>query len=220
MDTRTTDLSRRMALFEPSRSVTEILNLAERPDVISLAGGLPDPAVFDLDAIRESMDRVLRDEGAAALNYGPNAGYGRLREWIASRMAERCGVSLSPENILVVSGGVDGLNLCAMALLDKRGYCPCRSAHLHDGASCFPHLRSSHRPGPSRRAGDRPGRSRRASSGARSERCAAPASLHEPVVPKPVGAHPRPSASGEARGALPALPSAPRRRPRLRGARL
>ena len=119
MDTRTTDLSRRMALFEPSRAVTEILNLAEPPDVISLAGGLPDPAVFDLDAIRESMDRVLRDEGAQALNYGPNAGYGRLREWIAGRMAERCGVSLSPENILVVSGGVDGLNLCAMALLDK-----------------------------------------------------------------------------------------------------
>ena len=74
MDTRTTDLSRRMALFEPSRSVTEILDLAERPDVISLAGGLPDPAVFDLDAVRESMDRVLRDEGAAALNYGAECG--------------------------------------------------------------------------------------------------------------------------------------------------
>lgn len=119
MDTQTTDFSRRMALFEPSRSVTEILDLAERPDIISLAGGLPDPAVFDLDMVRESMDRVLRDEGAAALNYGPNAGYGRLREWIAGRMEERCGVPLSPENILVVSGGVDGLNLCAMALIDK-----------------------------------------------------------------------------------------------------
>ncbi len=61
-----------MSLFEPSRSVTDILKLAERADVISLAGVLPDPAVFDIDRVRESMDRVLKDDGAAALNYGPN----------------------------------------------------------------------------------------------------------------------------------------------------
>ena len=43
------ELARRVERFEPSRSVTEILKLAERPDVISLAGGLPDPKVFALD---------------------------------------------------------------------------------------------------------------------------------------------------------------------------
>lgn len=107
-----------MALFEPSRSVTKILELAERPDVISLAGGLPDPAVFDIESVRESMDRVLKEEGSAALNYGPNPGYSKLREWIAERMGSREKVALSPENVLVASGGVDGLNLTAMSLLD------------------------------------------------------------------------------------------------------
>ena len=108
-----------MALFEPSRAVTEVLKLAERPEVISLAGGLPDPAVFNIDRVRESMDRVLKDEGAAALNYGPNPGFTKLREWIAERMQTKENVSVTPENILVASGGVEGLNLTAMSLLDQ-----------------------------------------------------------------------------------------------------
>jgi 2-aminoadipate transaminase len=98
--------------------VTEILKLAERPEVISLAGGLPDPAVFDIERVRESMDRVLPDDGRAALNYGPNPGFSKLREWIAQRMDSHEKVALSPESILVASGGVEGLNLTAMALVD------------------------------------------------------------------------------------------------------
>ena len=108
-----------MSLFEPSRSVTYILKLAERPDVISLAGGLPDPAVFDIDRVRESMDRVLKDEGGAALNYGPNPGFTKLREWIAERMHAKENVPVTPENILVASGGVEGLNLTAMSMVDQ-----------------------------------------------------------------------------------------------------
>jgi 2-aminoadipate transaminase len=111
-------LARRMELLDRSRVVTAILALAERPDVISLAGGLPDPAVFPLERVRESMDKVFRDDGAAALNYGPNPGFTRLREWIAARMGEREGVSLEAENILVTSGGIEALNLVAMSSLD------------------------------------------------------------------------------------------------------
>jgi 2-aminoadipate transaminase len=107
-----------MELLGSSREVTEILKLAERPDVISLAGGLPDPAVFPLDRVRESQERVIREEGATALNYGPNAGFTRLREWIAERMRTRERIDVGVENILVTSGGIEALNLVAMALLD------------------------------------------------------------------------------------------------------
>lgn len=110
--------ARRMELLGSSREVTEILKLAERPDVISLAGGLPDPAVFPLERVRESQERVLREEGAGALNYGPNAGFTRLREWIAERMDARERVSVGVENILVTSGGIEALNLVSMAVLD------------------------------------------------------------------------------------------------------
>jgi 2-aminoadipate transaminase len=107
-----------MSLLSSSREVTEILKLAERPDVISLAGGLPDPTVFPLSRVLESQERVLREEGASALNYGPNAGFTRLREWIAERMKEKEGVEVGVENVLVTSGGIEALNLVAMALLD------------------------------------------------------------------------------------------------------
>ncbi len=111
-------LARRMQLLGPSREVTEILKLAERPDVISLAGGLPDPAVFPLDRVRESQERVLREEGAAALNYGPNPGFTRLREWIAERMEALERVAVGVDNVLVTSGGIEALNLVSMASLD------------------------------------------------------------------------------------------------------
>jgi 2-aminoadipate transaminase len=107
-----------MDLLDSSREVTEILKLAERPDVISLAGGLPDPKVFFLDRVRESQERVLREEGAAALNYGPNPGFTRLREWIAARMKARENVEAGVENVLVTSGGIEALNLVSMVLLD------------------------------------------------------------------------------------------------------
>ena len=109
----------RMELLEISRSVGNILQLAEQPEVVSLAGGMPDPKSFPVERIRESTERVMRDEPAVALNYGPIPGFGKLRQWIVERMATHENVSLGPENILVCSGGVEGLQLVSMAMLDK-----------------------------------------------------------------------------------------------------
>lgn len=107
----------RMALLAPSVAGANILKLAERPDVISFAGGLPDPGSFPLERIRRAMERVLRDEGAAALNYGPNPGYSKLREWIAERVATREQIRVGMDNILVTSGGVEAFHLiCAASL--------------------------------------------------------------------------------------------------------
>lgn len=112
-------LARRMARLAPSRVVTDILALAEQPDVISLAGGLPDPAVFPLERVRESMARVLEEEGPEALNYGPNPGYSKLRDWLAERTSTREGIDITRDHVLVTSGGIEALNLASMALLDE-----------------------------------------------------------------------------------------------------
>jgi len=76
----------RMGSLASSVAVSELLKLAEQPDVISFAGGLPDPKVFPMEAIQEAMDRVLAEDGPVALNYGPGTGYTLLRDWIAERM--------------------------------------------------------------------------------------------------------------------------------------
>ena len=110
--------AQRMALLGGSTAGAQILKLAETPGIISFAGGIPDARSFPLDAMREALDRVLRDDGAAALNYGSNLGYGKLRGWIAERMRAREQIQIAEENVLVTSGGVEALNLICMALLN------------------------------------------------------------------------------------------------------
>lgn len=99
-------------------AVVEILRLAERPGVISLAGGLPDPAVFQVEETRAAMERVLAEHASEALNYSPNPGVTALRELLAERMGEREGIPAHPDEILVVSGGVEGIRHALNGLCD------------------------------------------------------------------------------------------------------
>ena len=95
-----------------------ILALAEKPEIISFGGGLPDPKTFLLEELRELTDLVLREQGGAALNYGPNLGYTNLREWIAARMGRIENIAASVDEIIVTSGGLEAINLIAGALLN------------------------------------------------------------------------------------------------------
>ncbi len=99
-------------------ALANILNLAEKPDIISFGGGLPDPKTFLLEELREVCDLVLREQGGEALNYGPNLGYTSLREWIAARMGTIENVQAAIDDIIVTSGGLEAINLIAGALLN------------------------------------------------------------------------------------------------------
>src|SRR5678815_5944859 len=65
----------RMADMPPS-AVREILKVAERPDILSFAGGLPAPELFPVDAIAQAHADVLREAGGAALQYSTTEGFG------------------------------------------------------------------------------------------------------------------------------------------------
>src|SRR5690349_16805544 len=75
-------LARRMRRVTPS-AIMELIKTTAGGDYISFAGGLPDPALYPVEAIRECADAVLQHGGQAALQYGASEGYGPLREWIA-----------------------------------------------------------------------------------------------------------------------------------------
>ena len=98
-------------------AVREILKVAERPDVLSFAGGLPAPELFPVEAIAEAHARVLAESGAAALQYSTTEGFGPLREWVASDFRRR-GVSADAESIVITNGSQQGLDLAARVLLD------------------------------------------------------------------------------------------------------
>lgn len=107
-----------MALISDT-SIIGLLKLAERPDVISFAGGLPDPKSFPLPRIKEATDWVLDNEGPASLQYGPTAGYTNLREWIAARMGTIDKVSLTADHLMITSGGLEAIDLVAKAFINQ-----------------------------------------------------------------------------------------------------
>lgn len=98
--------------------IRELLKLLDQPDIISFAGGIPDPALFPTAAFRDAMDRALTGPAAgAALQYSVSEGYKPLREWIAGHMAS-IGIPCSPDQVLITSGSQQALDYLGKLFLD------------------------------------------------------------------------------------------------------
>jgi len=109
-------LALRAARTNPS-VIREILKVTERPGIISLAGGLPSPDSFPVEAMREATARVLRDNPSEALQYAASEGFAPLREWVAAQMAEQ-GLQVDPTQVLITTGSQQGLDLVGKVLVD------------------------------------------------------------------------------------------------------
>jgi 2-aminoadipate transaminase len=97
--------------------VREILKAASKPQIISFAGGLPNPRFIPVQEIREAIRITLAEQGAAALQYYASEGHAPLREWIAEQYAAE-GLAVSPDQILITTGSQQGLDLAAKVLLN------------------------------------------------------------------------------------------------------
>jgi 2-aminoadipate transaminase len=101
-----------------SSPVREILALTQRPGVVSFAGGLPAPELFDVAGLREAFATVLSDECAGrALQYSTTEGDPALRSLIAERLTTR-GLDTEARDLLITSGSQQALTLVAGVLLE------------------------------------------------------------------------------------------------------
>src|SRR5690625_367416 len=118
MDSQTTtyQFSQR-ALQLTSSAIREILKVTTRPEVTSFAGGLPSPEGFPVAQLQQAFDTVLEQQGRSALQYGPSEGYQPLREWVAQSLSEP-GAEISPEEILIVSGSQQALDMLGKLFVD------------------------------------------------------------------------------------------------------
>jgi 2-aminoadipate transaminase len=98
--------------------VREILKVTEDPEIISFAGGLPNPRYFPVSEVAAAAQKVLGEAGEAALQYSTTEGYLPLREMIAQRYA-RQGLKVDASEILIVNGSQQGLDLLSKAFLNK-----------------------------------------------------------------------------------------------------
>jgi len=100
-----------------SSAIREILKITERAEVISFAGGLPAPATFPVEAMQAAFAKVLAERGREALQYSATEGYAPLREWIARRLSTTA-APVAADDVLIVSGSQQGLDLLAKVLVD------------------------------------------------------------------------------------------------------
>ena len=106
--------ARRAQKMTPS-VIREILKVTEKPGIISFAGGLPSPKTFPVSAFSAACEKVLREDGNAALQYAASEGYAPLREMVASMLPWE----VDPALVLITTGSQQGLDLIAKVLIDE-----------------------------------------------------------------------------------------------------
>ena len=100
-----------------SSAMRDLMAITSRPEVISLAGGLPDTKAFPPDLLSELVLDVTTNDGPRALQYGPTEGLDELRHAIADLMAED-GTLIGAGELIVTTGGQQALDLICRVLVD------------------------------------------------------------------------------------------------------
>ncbi|GAB2621452.1 PLP-dependent aminotransferase family protein [Pseudactinotalea suaedae] len=97
--------------------IRALFSVANRPEVVSLAGGMPFLAGLPMDVVAEVTDRLLRERGTVALQYGSGQGDVALREQITTVMAEEA-IASHPDDVVVTTGSQQALDLVTRIFVD------------------------------------------------------------------------------------------------------
>ncbi len=97
-------------------AIRELFKLLGKPGIISFAGGFPDPAMFDVEGIKDAACKALADDPGAALQYGATEGFGPLREELARFMATK-GATLTANELIVTTGSQQALDLLGKTMI-------------------------------------------------------------------------------------------------------
>ena len=121
--TTAADLERYAGLFAArtkvmrSSAMRDLMAITARPEVISLAGGLPDTATFPPGTFAAQMTKIAQESSAQALQYGPTEGFEETKDCILEVMGAE-GMLPDPDDVLVTTGGQQAIDLVAKSLID------------------------------------------------------------------------------------------------------
>jgi 2-aminoadipate transaminase len=124
-------LAERTRSMKPS-FIREILKLTVKPEIISFAGGLPAPEFFPIREFQEACQHILQTQGQIALQYSPTEGFVPLKKFLAKKLS-KYGILVDPDNILMVNGSQQGLDLIGKLFVDP-GACVITSRPTYLGA--------------------------------------------------------------------------------------
>lgn len=103
----------------PSSFIREILNVADQQNIISFAGGLPNPECFPCQQLAESAQRVLSEKGIEVLQYAGSQGLLPLRQWIANRYNQKFDMKIDANNIVITNGSQQTLDVTTKMFIEK-----------------------------------------------------------------------------------------------------
>lgn len=106
-------------LNTPSSFIRNILKVTGEQDVISFAGGLPNPISFPTEAIQESVIRSIKEHQTKLFQYSTTQGYEPLREYIASKYRNNYGYDVSAQDVLITSGSQQALEMLGKVYIDQ-----------------------------------------------------------------------------------------------------
>jgi 2-aminoadipate transaminase len=130
--TRTRDLERYAGLFAErtgvmrSSAMRDLMAITARPEVISLAGGLPDTSTFPAGAFAAQMTRIAQESAAEALQYGPTEGFAETVDCILEVMGAE-GMLPDPDDVIVTTGGQQAIDLICKTLVDPGDVVVCEA---------------------------------------------------------------------------------------------
>jgi 2-aminoadipate transaminase len=130
--TRTRDLERYAGLFASrtrvmrSSAMRDLMAVTARPEVISLAGGLPDTSTFPAGTFAAQMTRIAQESAAEALQYGPTEGFAETVDCILQVMGAE-GMLVDPDDVIVTTGGQQAIDLVCKTLLDPGDVVVCEA---------------------------------------------------------------------------------------------
>lgn len=107
-------------LNTPSSFIRNILKVTDAEDVISFAGGLPNPISFPIEQLKASVSHAIDESGAKMFQYSTTQGYLPLRQYIADKYNKKQpGLDYKPEDVFITTGSQQALELISKVLINK-----------------------------------------------------------------------------------------------------
>ena len=103
----------------PSSFIREILKVTQNPEIISFAGGLPNPISFQQEELKISMNRIADKYGAKIYQYSTTLGLDSLRQYIVDRYKKNWSMDITIDNVIITTGSQQALDLIGKVFVDE-----------------------------------------------------------------------------------------------------
>lgn len=122
--------------MKPS-AIREIFKSLSDPNVISFAAGNPSPLSFPVEKMHTVAEEIFQNEASFAFQYGITEGYPRLREQVALRLKERFNTGSDNDDVIITTGGQQGIDLCAKVLCNEGDVVICENPSFIGALNAF-----------------------------------------------------------------------------------